>query len=193
MMADARHGPAGKEKHDTRGAEQAEVIAGLERRIKRSDKAGAALSESPLWLLIPVYPAKYEVASQSYQRSVQGEAEYMKPDQDGVTKDALLANAAADQTYLPMLGKNKPPLMQRIFNFTYKGSKDADANFLVTKDIKRRAIARELKKYVSGGSAEADTPGPSSSTLTLPSLKMMTAMLRHAPAIASSIELSRTS
>jgi len=128
-----------------------DAVAGLERRIKRSEKAGAALSESPLWLLIPVYPAKYEGAAQSYQRSVQGEQEYIK-----AGKDAVLANAEADLSYLPMLGKNKPPWMQRIFNFTYKGAKDADANFLVTKDIKRRAIARELKKYVSGGNAEAD-------------------------------------
>ncbi|MDD5629358.1 MAG: hypothetical protein PHU21_09855, partial [Elusimicrobia bacterium] len=80
-----------------------------------------------------------------------GEDEYIK-----AGKDAQLANAEADLSYLPMLGKNKPPLMQRIFNFTYKGSKEAEANFLVTKDIKRRAIARELKKFVSGGNAEAD-------------------------------------
>ena len=128
-----------------------DVVAGLERRIKRSEKASAALSESPLWLLIPVFPAKYEVAAQSYQRSSQGEDEYIK-----AGKDAVLANAQADQTSLPMLGQNKPPLMQRIFNFTYKGAKDSDATFLVTKDIKRKAIARELKKYVSGGNAEAD-------------------------------------
>ncbi|MCX5795686.1 MAG: hypothetical protein NTY77_09355 [Elusimicrobia bacterium] len=128
-----------------------EVMAGLERRIKRSEKTGAAWSESPLWLLIPTYPAKYEVAAQSFQRSAQGEDEYIK-----AGKDAQLANAEADLSYLPMLGKNKPPLMQRVFNFTYHGSKDADANFLVTKDIKRRAIARELKKFVSGGNAEAD-------------------------------------
>jgi hypothetical protein len=128
-----------------------EVVAGLERRIKRSSRAGREWMEMPVWLLMPVFPAKYEAASHSYQRSVEGEQEYIK-----AGKEHLLANAEADISYLPMLQKSKPPLMQRIFNFTYRGGKDADANFLVTKDIKRRAISRELRKFVSGGNAEAD-------------------------------------
>jgi hypothetical protein len=128
-----------------------EVVAGLERRLKRSQRTGMEWMEMPVWLLMPVFPAKYEAASHSYQRSRQGEEEYIK-----AGKESLLANAEADIGYLPMLQKSKPPLMQRIFNFTYKGGKDADANFLVTKDIKRRAISRELRKFVSDGNAEAD-------------------------------------
>jgi hypothetical protein len=127
------------------------AVAGLERRIKRSEKDGAALSESPLWLLIPVSPAKYEAAARSYQRSAQGEDEYLQAGQD-----AVLANAEADRAILPLLGRSTLPLMQRIFNYNAKPAADAAADFLVTKDIKRRAIARELQKHVSGGGAEAD-------------------------------------
>ncbi len=128
-----------------------EVVAGLERRIKRSEKASEAWANSPLWLIIPTYPAKYEAAAQSFQRSSQGEKEYIDH-----RRNALLANAEADQTYLPMLGKNTTPWMQFMFSYTHKGAKESDATFLVTKEIKRKAIARELKQYVSGGNAEAD-------------------------------------
>ena len=145
-----RHGTSEEEREALKDM-PLEVVAGLERRIKRSTQTGMAWMESPLWLLMPVFPAKYEIAAQSYQRSAQGEAEYIK-----AGKESLLANAEADISSLPILGKSKPPIMQRIFNFTYKGGKDAEATFLVTKDIKRRAISRELKKYVSGGNAEAD-------------------------------------
>ena len=127
------------------------TLRGLERRSRRAEQAGLAVSESPAWLLIPVFPAKHEAAARGWERSVQGSQEYVK-----AGRDAELANAEADRTCLPMLGKNQPPVMRRIFNFTIKGAAQTEAGFIVTKDIKRRAIARRLKAHVAGGKAGAD-------------------------------------
>jgi hypothetical protein len=149
--------PIGDEMRDVLAAvgnagshEEIQRTLGLERRIKRSNAMGVSWGESAVWLLLPVFPAKYEKAARGAQRSVQGEQEYINNH-----KVAELANAPAE-SFLPMSGKNKPPLMQRIFNFNAKGSWEADSNFLVTKEAKRRAIDRKLTEHVSGGNPEAD-------------------------------------
>lgn len=120
----------------------------VERRIKRSQKAGLEIMESPAWMLIPAFPAKYEEAAAGYQRSLQGAKEYLNSPDPSLR--AKLANAP-EESYLPLLSRPKTPAMQMIFQLTVKGGRQADKEFLVTKDIKRQAISEELLVSVPGG------------------------------------------
>ncbi|MFA5140330.1 MAG: hypothetical protein WC728_13950 [Elusimicrobiota bacterium] len=118
----------------------------IERRLKRARAAEMRHMQYPYWLLMPVYPAKYEVQAQAQQRSLQGFEEYKKAGE----LDAI-ANAAADVTQLPLKKTPEAPLMQKIFNFRWRGETGQHGTFQVTKDMKYEAIRAELPNALAGG------------------------------------------
>ena len=120
-------------------------IEDVERRIKVAQREGMKWMDSPAWLLIPVFPAKYEEAAAEFMRADQGKKIY---DQKGLR--AKYANASENQE-LPMLGKVEVPVMQKIFNMRWLGEVQENATWRVTKEVKRQGIAEELMEAVQGG------------------------------------------
>ncbi|HAH05629.1 MAG TPA: hypothetical protein DCM05_03740 [Elusimicrobia bacterium] len=117
----------------------------IERRIKRAEQAGMDAMQLPLWLALPVYPAKYEVHAQNMQRSKQGYEEYKKAGE--LDK---IANAAADITELGLKSDPKVPMAQKLFNLRWRGESGEHGTFKVTKDMKYNAIAEELPNAIKG-------------------------------------------
>ena len=126
----------------------------LERRIKRAQNTGMNIMQDgigvpftgikiPLWLAIPVFPAKYEAAASEYQNSIQGVEQYK------VQKlEYKLANAGPE-TRLPM-GKPKVPFSQAFFNLRFRGE-PKETTFTVPKEARREAISNTLVEVLSGG------------------------------------------
>ncbi|MEK7859215.1 MAG: hypothetical protein AAB320_08750 [Elusimicrobiota bacterium] len=121
----------------------------IERRIKAAQKTGMAWMDSPVWLLIPVFPAKYEEAAAGYQNSMQGAAEY-----EAAGRRAELANVP-ENGMLPRLSKPSTPISQILFNASFKSAKNSQTEFSVPKEIKRKAISAELMETVEGGGKNA--------------------------------------
>ena len=121
----------------------------IERRIKAAQKTGMAWMDSPVWLLIPVFPAKYEEAAAGYQNSMQGAAEY-----EAAGRRSELANAP-ENGMLPRLSKPTTPISQILFNASLKSAKNSETQFSVPKDVKRKAIPAELMETVEGGGKDA--------------------------------------
>ncbi|MFA6029546.1 MAG: hypothetical protein WC969_06820 [Elusimicrobiota bacterium] len=117
----------------------------IERRIKRSEKAGLAWMEKPLWLLLPTYPARYEAQAKAMRQSQQGYEEYKKAGE--LDK---IANAAADITELGLKGSPTSSYMEKIFNFRWRGESGQNGTFKVTKQMKYDAIREELPLALGG-------------------------------------------
>ncbi|MBI5244639.1 MAG: hypothetical protein HY922_13305 [Elusimicrobia bacterium] len=117
----------------------------IERRILRAQQAGMAAMELPLWLALPVYPAKYEAHAQAQQRSKQGYEEYKKAGE--LDK---IANAAADTAELPLKHDPQTPISQRIFNLRWRGESGEHGNFKVDKNMKYQAIQEVLPGAIKG-------------------------------------------
>lgn len=110
----------------------------VERRIKRAERDGVQWLMSPLWLLIPVYPAKYEAAGAGHLRALQGMRQYREA---GRTHE--IANAAVGQQ-MTMLKPIEVPAMQKMFQMSWKGRQNADLPFTVTREMKLEAIREAL-------------------------------------------------
>ncbi|MBI5210317.1 MAG: hypothetical protein HY927_10135 [Elusimicrobia bacterium] len=123
----------------------------LERRIKSAAKEKNYWLNSAVWLMLPVYPAKYQVMAADHVRAEQGKAEY---DASGRRHEYANASEGAD---MPLLGKPKVPLLQKIFDLRWLGEVQEGATWKVTKEIKRQGMAAELVEALGGkGSKPAD-------------------------------------
>ncbi|MEK9146025.1 MAG: hypothetical protein AAB339_10480, partial [Elusimicrobiota bacterium] len=122
-------------------------VDNAERAIKRAEAEAQQWMQAPIWLAIPVFPAKYEVQAQAAQRSHQGMKEYKESGELH-----LIANAAADITELPLKKTPEVPAMQKVFNLRWRGESGEHGKFRVSKEMKYEAIREELPNAIKGGS-----------------------------------------
>ncbi len=132
----------------------------VERRMKRANAAAHAWEASPIWLLLPVFPAQQAVQGAMAQRAAAGMRQYDKPraGPDGVVRPrtAEYANAVEGEMLRFLDARPKVPLSQRIFEWSWKTQENSDV-WMVTKEARSEGIRKAL--YQEVGAVEGQLKG----------------------------------
>ncbi|OGR49169.1 MAG: hypothetical protein A2X40_05940 [Elusimicrobia bacterium GWC2_65_9] len=119
---------------------------GLERRVKGAHAVSQKWLESPAWLLIPTFAAHQARDAVAYMRSKEGVEQY---DRNGLTHEYANAEEGAQ---LRFMERPKIPFAQRIFETSFF-SDNAGEYWIVTKDVRREGIRKELVRSLGGEKA----------------------------------------
>jgi len=114
-------------------------------RIRRAREAGERHAALPYWLLLPVFPAAHGAGALAARRGAEGYLQYREAGELGV-----IARPEVESASLPLRRAPRGPLSLRLFDAGRGDGRGLNGPFVVTRELRRSAVRRELSAVVPG-------------------------------------------